>query len=156
MARKFSLEIANAIENFLSKDDWHYQPCNDNGVIRMGITLNCKFKRADIYIGIDDDAFRILTIFPMTVDEDVRKDMAEFLTRANYNLRPCNFEMDFDDGEIRCRSFHNCADTIPTDQQIQDALYYNVKIVERYGNGIAKIMFGIGTPAEVIKECENS
>lgn len=44
MARKFSLEIANAIENFLSKDDWHYQPCNDNGVIRMGITLTSKFK----------------------------------------------------------------------------------------------------------------
>lgn len=155
MARNYSSKIATAIQNFLDKDDWNYESCNDKGIIQMGISLDCKFGKANIYIDIDDDSFLIITVLPMRTEETNRKDMAEFLTRANYGLNPCNFEMDFNDGEIRCKSFHNCADTFPTDQQIKDAIYYNVSILDRYGNGIAKIMFGIGTPEEAIQECEN-
>ena len=82
--------------------------------------------------------------------------MTEFLTRINYGLESCNFEMDFSDGEIRCKCFCNCADTVPTNQQISNCIFFNTATVNNYGNGIAKILFGIGTPEEVYLECKKT
>lgn len=40
----------------------------------------------------------------MNVPEDRRLALAEFLTRANYGLFIGNFEMDWQDGEVRYKT----------------------------------------------------
>lgn len=154
MSKDYSSEIAEAIQSFLEKEDWKYEPCDENGVIRINMSLKCKMKKVHIFINVHDDSFSILSILPLNADENVRKDMAEFLTRANYALNLGNFEMDFDDGEIRYKTSHYCGNTIPTFEQIGRNLYVNILTVDRYGDGIAKILFGMGTPKEAVEECE--
>ncbi|MDD6110062.1 MAG: hypothetical protein PUB72_07540, partial [Ruminococcus sp.] len=111
MAENYSPEIAKAVENFLSENGWGYEQHDDYGCIQTDIKLNCKFRKADIDIIINEDSFLVYLILPMTADKEVQKEMTEFLTRINYGLESCNFEMDFSDGEIRCKCFCNCADT---------------------------------------------
>lgn len=154
MAENYSPEIAKAVENFLSENGWGYEPHDDYGRIQTDIKLNCKFRKADIDIIINEDSFLVYLILPMTADKEVQKEMIEFLTRVNYGLESCNFEMDFSDGEIRCKCFCNCAGTVPTNQQISNCIFFNTATVNNYGNGIAKILFGIGTPEEVYLECK--
>lgn len=156
MAENYSPEIAKAVENFLSENGWGYEPHDDYGRIQTDIKLNCKFRKADIDIIINEDSFLVYLILPMTADKEVQKEMTEFLTRINYGLESCNFEMDFSDGEIRCKCFCNCADTVPTNQQISNCIFFNTATVNNYGNGIAKILFGIGTPEEVYLECKKT
>ncbi len=156
MAENYSPEIAKAVENFLSENGWDYEPHDDDGIIQTDIELDCKFRKADIEIIVNEDSFLVYLILPMTADKGVQKEMAEFLTRVNYDLESCNFEMDFSDGEILCKCFCNCADTIPTNQQISNCILFSTTTVNNYGNGIAKIMFGIGTPEEVYWECEEA
>lgn len=131
-----------------------FKSYDDDGRIQTDIKLNCKFRKADIDIIINEDSFLVYLILPMTADKEVQKEMAEFLTRINYGLESCNFEIDFSDGEIRCKCFCNCADTVPTNQQISNCIFFNTATVNNYGNGIAKILFGIGTPEEVYLECK--
>lgn len=129
-----------------------FKSYDDDGRIQTDIKLNCKFRKADIDIIINEDSFLVYLILPMTADKEVQKEMAEFLTRVNYDLESCNFEIDFSDGEIRCKCFCNCADIVPTNQQISNCIFFNTATVNNYGNGIAKILFSIGTPEEVYLE----
>lgn len=80
--------------------------------------------------------------------------MAEYLTRANYGLRDGNFELDFSDGEIRYKVFHSSIDGVPSKELIKNAVYIGLWMLERYGNGLLSVMFGIQTPAEAIEESE--
>ena len=102
-----------------------FKSYDDDGRIQTDIKLNCKFRKADIDIIINEDSFLVYLILPMTADKEVQKEMAEFLTRINYGLESCNFEIDFSDGEIRCKCFCNCADTVPTNQQISNCIFFN-------------------------------
>lgn len=154
MAKDYSPEIVKAIQSFFEEDDWLYEPCDENGVIRTAVSLKCKMKKVNVLINVNDNSFSILSILPLNADENVRRDMAEFLTRANYSLTLGNFEMDFNDGEIRYKTSHYCGNTLPTTEQIERNFYVNVLMVDRYGDGIAKVLFGVGTPKEAIEECE--
>jgi hypothetical protein len=42
--------------------------------------LNCKFRKADIDIIINENSFLVYLILPMTADKEVQKEMTEFLT----------------------------------------------------------------------------
>ena len=44
------------------------------------------------------------SVCPVTVPEERRREMAAFLTHANYGLGMGNFELDFADGEIRYKT----------------------------------------------------
>lgn len=50
------------------------------------------------------DLVLLYSIAPQRVPEERRLEVSEFLTRANYGLADGNFELDFDDGEIRFKS----------------------------------------------------
>ena len=40
MSENYSKQIKNAIEDYLSKDEWAYDPIDENGVIRTGYSYN--------------------------------------------------------------------------------------------------------------------
>ena len=46
----------------------------------------------------------LYSIVPQRVPVERRVEVSEFLTRANYGLADGNFELDFDDGEVRFKS----------------------------------------------------
>jgi hypothetical protein len=46
----------------------------------------------------------LYSIAPQHVPDDRRRAVAEFLTRANYGLADGNFELDFEDGEVRYKT----------------------------------------------------
>jgi hypothetical protein len=52
----------------------------------------------------EKDLVLLYSIAPQRVPDERRLDVSEFLTRANYGLADGNFELDFDDGEIRFKS----------------------------------------------------
>lgn len=87
-------------------------------------------------------------------DEDCLPEMAEFLHRANYGLSFGNFELDFDDGEIRYKMALNCVDALPGADAIEDVLYLPLSMFERYGDGILTVAMGLAEPEEAIQKIE--
>ncbi|MDE6774845.1 MAG: YbjN domain-containing protein [Ruminococcus sp.] len=154
MAKNYSKEIADAVSMFLHEDDWKFSEVDDDGIIRTGIRIESKLKSADIYINVLKDSFVVVSVPALKADKDCINEMAEFITRANYGLNHGNFEMDYRDGEIRYKTSMYCGNMIPTPEQIKAVIYINVSTLDDYGNGIAMVAFGMSTPEDAIRMCE--
>lgn len=155
MSKDYSTRIARAIELYFDDQDWKYEPINDRGVIRTGTAIDGKLKNVRIYINVNDDGFTINSVLNVSADEDTMADVAEFITRANYGLRHGNFEMDYSDGEIRYKTSCYCGDDVaPSDDVIQFLLFTNIMMVQRYGNALLSVLFGMNNPEDAVKEAE--
>lgn len=153
MAKSYSPEIVKAVEEFFTKEELNYFPCNENGVIRSGMMLSSQIHRVDIYMDIRKDGYSMISVFPLHAEEKARPAIAEFLTRANYEINLGCFDMDFEDGEIRYKMAQFCGATVPTYEQIQKIFYVAITTINHYGNGIAKTLLSLGTPKENLAEC---
>ncbi len=151
----YSIEIAKAIKNFLDGDDWHYGFDEADGIFKMGVNLKCKLGSTDIRVKVGDDYFTAYAAIKMNADEGCRAAVAEFITRANYGLRNGNFEMDFRDGELRYKSFNNCDGVIPSKAIIADGIMIPALMIDRYGDGLVSVMFGLQTAEEAITAIES-
>ena len=156
MASDYSHDISAAIEGFLNEDEWNFEPVDENGVIRTGVSLRSKLKNAKIFFLIKSDAYSIISTISVGADEESMQRTAEFITRANYGLTHGNFEMDFSDGSIRFKTSLLCADTVPSYEQIRGTLHINILMLERYGNALLEVIFGVKTPEEAVEEAEKN
>ena len=85
--------------------------------------------------------------------------MAEFIARANYDLLIGNFEMDFQDGEIRFKTSIDVEDAEDhfTSQIIRQMVYANVVTTDRYFPGVMKVIYDEScTPLEAIEQIEGA
>lgn len=81
-------------------------------------------------------------------------EIAEFLHRANSGLKNGNFEMDYDDGEIRFKAFVNFENTDISKEVIRDSVIVGPAMINKYGIELLKVMIGAGSPEESILEAE--
>ena len=88
-------------------------------------------------------------------EEETMANVAEFLHRANYGLTFGNFELDYNDGEIRYKMALNCTDKIPGDDAVRDALIIPLSMIERYGDGLLSVMMSSVAPKDAIEKIEN-
>lgn len=73
---------------------------------------------------------------------------------ANFQLRFARFEMDPEDGELRCRADMPLYDAVPTDQQITRLMYCVWSITECYAPALVEVMTGQAEPAVAIARVE--
>lgn len=149
----YSQQIADAIKNFLVGDDWKFDFNEEKGVFKFSCDIKSKLKNVDYFIRVGDDFYVTYTICNLNAD-DCKAEMAEFITRANYGLNNGNFEMDFDDGEIRYKSYVDCEESIPSNEIIKSSIYIPALMFQRYGDGIVSVMFRVKTPEQAVEECE--
>lgn len=115
--RAYSKNIADAINSFLTEDDWHFSFDDQCGLFKFSLNLKGRIKKVSYIVDVKDDEYVVYAISPLGADEDDEKMMAimaEFICRANYGLKNGNFELDMRDGEIRYKSFVDCEGLTPT------------------------------------------
>lgn len=159
MEKKHSNEIATIIKEFLNKDDWKFFFDPEKGVFRFGLRITGKMKDIDYLIRVHETDFTVYALSPVHADNDdadCMARMAEFITRANYGLRNGNWEMDYNDGEIRYKSYVDVEGMTLSTETVKNSIYWIARMFERYGDGILSIIFGNATAEEAVKRCENS
>lgn len=150
------LQAFAAVGQFMEEDGWHPQVIEDNYVYRalfMGAN-----GQVDCYaqVRIDLEQFLFYVVMPMRAPQQVRPAVAEFLTRANYGLRIGNFEMDYEDGEIRYKSSLDFEGATLTPALIRNTMYPGVQTMDRYLPGILSVIYGGKTPEQAVAEIEES
>jgi hypothetical protein len=78
--------------------------------------------------------------------------IAEFLTRANYGLLLGNFEMDFNDGEVRYKTSIVAGDNELDFPVIKRMVYSNLSTIDDYFPAIMKVIYGGISAKEAIRE----
>jgi hypothetical protein len=142
--------------SFLEEDGWHPHRLEDRFV--YGMVYNGKNGDIRCYaqVRMDLEQFVFYAVSPIKAGEEVRSDVAEFITRANFGLRIGNFEMDYADGEVRYKSSLDFEKETLTTGWIRNAIYPAVQTMDHYLVGLMRVIFGGSTPLEGIEEVEGN
>ena len=78
--------------------------------------------------------------FGVAAAAERRQETARFLSLANWSLMSGNFEMDWDDGQVRFRSSICFQGTDLSGTLIRNAIRFAMNAVERYAEGVIDVM----------------
>lgn len=159
MARIYNPKIAEAVKRFLNRDRFHYVFNNESGIFRYDLTLAGALKCVEFFIAVNETSYNVYAVSPVSATKDnpeQMRRMAEFVCRANYGLREGNFELDFNDGELRYKCFVNCEGSIPNSAVIRSSLICPAVMFNLYGDAILETLFNDVPVEDAIRLCKEA
>ena len=158
-------KIFDDMVRFFKEDDW---PATQiEGQTAVSMNFQGQHGRWGCLARADEE--KELALFysycPIKVPEAKRAELAEFITRANYGLYIGNFELDYNDGEVRYKTSIDVEgnavlvqepdETTPLGFALMKRLVYdNVGVMDKYMPGIMAVVYGSATPAQAIAQVE--
>ena len=156
--REHLQEVRAAIEKFFEHDKAKYLPFDERNIASAVYAVNTKFGHVTVFFRAYEDKLILRMVIPLNVGEQERQKVGEFILRANYGLRIGGFDFDFDDGEISYRIALYCGEkdfAPPTYEQIDFAVIVGLMMIEKYGNALVKVMFGLLEPEDAVEDAES-
>lgn len=144
------------VGKFLEDDGWHPQTLDDNYVYRSYFVGHNGEVTCFAQIRVDLEQFIFYVVMPVRAPANMRLAVAEYITRANYGLRIGNFELDFDDGEVRYKSSLDFEGVELTNGLIRNTIYPAVQTMDRYLPGVLSVIFGGKSAEEAIASIEDA
>lgn len=155
MAVGYSKKIAEVIENFFDMNKMDFEPVNYKGVIKANIVMNNNLKDVDMSVDVTSDGFTITSVLQVSADSRNINKIAEFMARANYGMRYGSFEVDYRDGEISYRTSCYCGENaVPALDVVRLYVATAIVMLQKYGNALVDVLFGISTPKKAIEDAE--
>ncbi len=148
------LSAFNTLGSFLEEDGWYPQQLDDRYIYRMGFSGEHGQMACFAQIRLELEQLLFYVLAPVKAPEDRLDEVAEFLTRANYGLRIGNFEMDYNDGEVRYKSSLDFEGEPLSPRLIRNAIYPAVQTLDRYLPGLMQVIYGNRSAQEAIEEIE--
>ena len=149
-ASENGIRAFEAVGKFMEEDGWHPQALDDSFVYRAYFVGHNGEVTCFAQVRADLEQFIFYVVMPVRAPEQARTSVAEYLTRANYGLRIGNFEMDFDDGEVRYKSSLDFESMELTPGLIRNTIYPAVQTMDRYLPGMLSVIYGGKTAEEAI------
>lgn len=150
--------IREAVENFFVRDKVKHEPFDERNVASATYNVDTKFNHATIFFHAYKDKLVLHFMIPLNAGTGERAKVGEFILRTNYGLKVGGFDFDFNDGEISYRVSIYCGTDDfkpPTYEQIDFAVIIGLMMIEKYGDALVKVMFGLVEPADAIESVEN-
>lgn len=143
------------IVNFFEDDGWPFVQIEGELLLQMVFQgengkWTCYAKARE-----DQEQFVFYSVCPVNAPDSKRLAVAEFLTRANSGMMIGNFEMDFEDGEIRYKTSIDVEDDSLSCTLIKRLVYANVMMMDAYLPGIMSVIYGDVTPLDAIAQIES-
>jgi hypothetical protein len=146
--------ILDTAASFFEEDGWPFSQIGGQSIFQMGFRGDSGQWTCYAEAREEQQQFIFYSVCPVNAPEPKRPAAAEFLTRANYGLIVGNFEMDWDDGEIRYKTSIDVEGDRLSSALIRQLVYANVLMMDVYLPGILLVLFGDISPAEVIARLE--
>lgn len=148
--------LTDQLEVFLTDGDWKYQLEEKERFNLFTFKVGGKHGVMSLRIVVRESVglVCIYNKLPVSVPEEKRSDVGEFLSRANYGLIVGNFETDFRDGEIRFKSSADYEDTIISKITLRNLLLVNLSTSDKYYPALMKMIWGNISAKDAIKEVE--
>jgi hypothetical protein len=105
--------------------------------------------------GLEDEGRLVFySVYPTNVPPDRRPAVAELLTRVNYASALGNFEMDFDDGEVRYRTSIEVPDAVATSALLAPIAYANIAAADRFLPAFQQVLEAACSPEEALEAAD--
>jgi hypothetical protein len=159
--------IFDAMEAFFKKDEWPATRLENQAA--MSMNFQGQNGRWSCYARVEEEKQIVLfySYCPVKAPEEKRPILADFLTRANYGLYIGNFEMDYNDGEIRFKTSIDVEGNKSVGEEgkepaelsfalMKRVVYDNVGVMDKYLPGVMAVIYGGASPTEAIAKVEGS
>ena len=146
--------VFDTVVQFLEQDGWAFTRLPEEPILQM-VFLG-ESGRWFCYAETREEPalFVFYSVCPVNVPEEKHVAAAELLTRVNYDLVIGNFEMDFSDGEVRYKTSLEVTGDALSLPLVQNAVYLNVLMMDRYLPGIMSVVYGDVSPVEALTRIE--
>ena len=155
----YSKQIAERIRHVLQEDRREFAFDKAEGVFEFTLPLNdCCIDSLKYYIFVHDDRYILYAHLPFRADLNVRRNkwqLSMFLLKANYVLYNGSFQLNYRNGVIRYRIYHQCDHHIPSEENIREAIQTSAYAFETFGCGIAGILRYSMTAEYAFDICKN-
>lgn len=149
-------QIFNVLVEFFEEDEWDFQWVEGAPMLTMSFSgKNGKWQCFAQALEVQQQ-FVFYSMMPVNVPPEKRQKVAEFFTRVNYGLVIGNFEMDFDDGEMRYKTSVDVEGVELPPPMIRQMVYANILITDRYLTSLMRVIFSDISPEEAIAEADLS
>lgn len=147
--------IYEAVKHFFEEDDWKFYEMPDAPVLML--TFSGRNGRWTCYAQAREaqEQFVFYSVCPINAPRDKLNQVVEFITRANYGMIMGNFELDYNDGEIRYKTSIDVEGADFPSVLIKQVVYANVVVLDRYLGGLMRIIFADANPADEIAKIES-
>jgi len=146
--------IYETLVGYFEQDGWTFRRLDDHRALEMGVAGENGTFRLVVIADEERSILRFLTFLEGKVPPTRRRDIMEYLTRANYGLLLGNFEMDLGDGEVRFKCSVDLEGVPLSYALYQNLLYVSVGITDRYFPGFQRVLQGSADPAAAVAEAE--
>ncbi len=146
--------LFDTIVGYFEQDGWDFHRLPGHQALEMGAAGEHGNYRLIAVVERDHPIVRFLTFVEGKVPEARRKEVTEFLTRANYGLLLGNFEFDVNDGEVRFKCSADLEDAELTHAQFENLLLIGLSVMDRYFPGLQSVIQGTSDAAAAIAEAE--
>ncbi|HPW56450.1 MAG: YbjN domain-containing protein [Thermoanaerobaculaceae bacterium] len=147
-------DLFESILTHLEHDGVQFRRIGGHTAVEMAVAGDNGSFRMVIVVDAERGVVRYLTFVEGKVPEHRRREVMEFLTRANYGLLLGNFELDLSDGEVRFKVAHEAEPSTLSHAQFQSNLYLSVAIMDRYFPGLQRVIQGSSDAAAAIADIE--
>jgi hypothetical protein len=155
-ARKNAELAFQTLGEWLEADGWHPDLLQGISAYRTGFAGDNARVVCIAEVRLQLQQFLFYVLVPNKVPEGRRVEVAEAITRANWGLRIGNFELDFNDGELRYKSSLDFEGELLTHALIRNVVYPAVETLDHYLPALMAVAYGGKEPAAAIAEVEAS
>lgn len=108
-----------------------------------------------VYTIVGANTLATYTHFPINIPKNKRAEVSEYLTMVNFGLEIGNFEMDFNDGEVRYKVFTVWeGKLLPSLDMVNEYILVGASMLERYAVPLMKLLYADITPRQAIELVE--
>ncbi|HTT92021.1 MAG TPA: YbjN domain-containing protein [Acidimicrobiales bacterium] len=143
--------LFSAVNDYFLSRAWPISQHDTLPIVRMEFATDAT--EGTMFVQVFPDRRRVVTyaVLPERVPDDRRVPMAELLTRANSALSIGNFELNFEDGEVRFRTSLDLGDTDLTDELVDPLVQACLVTVGDHAGAIHAVIAGSQTPEQAIE-----
>jgi hypothetical protein len=147
------LSLFSILTDFFTQNDWTFTKLS--GDLALHTTFQGENATWACYAKVREapQQFVFYSICPIAIPKTKRNKIAQFLTLANYGTLIGNFELDYNDGEIRYKTSIDVEGDRLTPALIHRLVYTNITMMDEYIPGIQSVLAG-QDPGKVISSIE--
>jgi hypothetical protein len=144
------------VREFLEQDGWFPERMGDAAVFRVQYSGRNATFPCFVQVRVELEQLLVYAVCPVRTPEEARSRVAEFITRANYGMRIGNFELDYDDGEVRYKTSVDFEGEPLTVRWLRGLLYPAVQTLDTYLPGLLAVAHGERSPLDAVKLIEEA
>lgn len=144
------------IIDFFKQQEWKYNIVDNKTIALFGISGKKGRFQCIADVREDEKQFIFLSVCGANVPENKKIQVSELLTRLNFGIFLGNFEMDFDDGEIRFKTSIYFGDSVLNPEIIETLILSNISTIDSSLDGIMSIIYGNNTAIQAYQIIENN